>query len=121
MKAINDKKWFETVRVNSWEVEILIVACILAFLFNIPNSLDNYISQLKVSDHSDFRGFDKEGPIVWSFIGACKSLITLGLMLCIEITKITFCIYIFVRGFWVSAIGISSVFPKGISLKELNF
>jgi len=21
MKAVNDKKWYETVRVNSWEVE----------------------------------------------------------------------------------------------------
>tara|TARA_B110000091_G_scaffold60357_1_gene66189 strand:+ start:384 stop:1769 length:1386 start_codon:yes stop_codon:yes gene_type:complete len=122
MKAINDKKWFEKVRVNSWEVEILIVACILAFLFNIPNSLDNYILQLKVSDHSDFRGFDKgSNNSVWYRIGAFKSLIILGLMFCIETTKITFCIYIFLRGFWVSAIGISSVFPKGISLKELNF
>ena len=116
MKAINDNKWFEKIRINSWEVEILIVACILAFLFNIPNSLDNYISQLEVSDHSDFRGLDKEHPYVWYRIGLFKSLIIYGLIFCIETTKITFCIYIFLRGFWVSAIGISSVFPKGIKL-----
>ena len=29
MSDSNDKKWFDKVRVNSWEVEILIVAVIL--------------------------------------------------------------------------------------------
>ena len=29
MSDTNDKKWFDKVRVNSWEVEILIVAVIL--------------------------------------------------------------------------------------------
>ena len=33
MSDSSDKKWFEKLRVNSWEVEILIVAVILAFLF----------------------------------------------------------------------------------------
>ena len=33
MKAINDNKWFDKLRVNNWEIEILIVACILVFLF----------------------------------------------------------------------------------------
>ena len=33
MKAIIDNKWFDKVRVNSWEIEILIVACILVLLF----------------------------------------------------------------------------------------
>tara|TARA_B100000287_G_scaffold399630_1_gene418128 strand:- start:181 stop:321 length:141 start_codon:yes stop_codon:yes gene_type:complete len=30
----NNLKWVEKLRVNSWEIEILIVACILAALFN---------------------------------------------------------------------------------------
>ena len=35
MSDSNDKRWFDKIRVNSWEVEILIVAVILAFLFHI--------------------------------------------------------------------------------------
>ena len=45
MKAVNDNKWFDKVRVNSWEIEILIVACILAFLLKlqIPSSTSLFI------------------------------------------------------------------------------
>ena len=37
----NQKKieWFQSLRLNSWEVEILIVGFMLVILFQIPNTL----------------------------------------------------------------------------------
>ena len=55
MKAVNDQKWFDKLRVNSWEVEILIVACILAFLFNLPDVISERLNSLYVSDHENYR------------------------------------------------------------------
>ena len=55
MKAVNDNKWFDKVRVNSWEIEILIVACILAFLFNVPDFISESLRSLHVSDHENQR------------------------------------------------------------------
>ena len=121
MSDSNDKKWFEKVRFNSWEVEILIVACILAFLFNIPESLNDYILQNRASDHFDWRGHKSNVGNFWYGIGIYKLAIIYIVMLCILIAKVTFCLYIFLRGFWVAAIGISSVFPKGVDVKRLNF
>ena len=43
MSTSNDKIWFQKLRINSWEIEILIVACILAFLFNVPDFISDMI------------------------------------------------------------------------------
>ena len=120
MKAINDKKWLNKVRVNSWEIEILIVACILAFLFNLPDFISESLNSLYVSDHYNYRS-DLETASFWRGIGMNKELFFYALSFCMNVAKVTFCLYIFCRGFWVAAIGLSSVFPKGINIEKLKF
>ena len=120
MKAVNDNKWFDKVRVNSWEIEILIVACILAFLFNVPDFVTERLASLKVSDHFNYRSeIDHTG--IWELIGGIKAFIFYAISFCMSIAKVTFSLYIFFRGFWVAAIGLSSVFPKGINIEKLKF
>ena len=62
MSDSNDKKWFDKLRINSWEVEILIVAVILAFLFNAPDFISDRLTALEVSNHNDGRGSDPTDP-----------------------------------------------------------
>ena len=40
MEEKNKIQWFEKLRLNSWEVEILIVGFVLVMLFNIPDTLN---------------------------------------------------------------------------------
>ena len=39
MEEKEEMQWFEKLRLNSWEVEILIVGFVLVMLFNIPDTL----------------------------------------------------------------------------------
>ena len=39
MEEKEEIQWFEKLRLNSWEVEILIVGFVLVMLFNIPDTL----------------------------------------------------------------------------------
>ncbi len=111
MSDSNDKKWYERVRVNSWEVEILIVAVILAALFQIPDFITDKLSALEVSNHRDFRGYDvaKDSPPFWILLGVVKLQLYYILSFSFSIAKVTFSSYIFFRGFWVAIIGLSSV------------
>jgi hypothetical protein len=122
MSDSNDKKWFEKLRVNSWEVEILIVAVILAFLFNAPDFISDRLIALEVSNHNDGRGYDPTDPVpFWLLLGIIKMFLYQLLQVCFIVAKITFCSYVFFRGFWVAAIGLSSVFSKGVNVKRLNY
>jgi hypothetical protein len=120
MKALNDNKWFDKVRVNSWEIEILIVACILAFLFNVPDFVTERLASLDVSDHFNYRS-ETDHTGIWDLVGSIKFFIFYAISFCMSIAKATFSLYIFFRGFWVAAIGLSSVFPKGINIEKLKF
>lgn len=122
MSDSNDKKWFDKVRVNSWEVEILIVAVILAFLFQIPDFISVNLSALEVSNHNDGRFYDPSGATpFWLLLGVVKLFLYSLIQVCFNIAKVTFCSYVFFRGFWVAVIGLSSVFSKGIDTKKLNY
>ena len=122
MSSSNDNKWFEKLRVNSWEVEILIVAVILAFLFNVPDLISDRLAALDVSNHFDLRRFNPNEPVpFWLLLGFIKMFLYLLLKICFIVSKVTFCSYVFFRGFWVAAIGLSSVFSKGIDVKKLNY
>ena len=120
MSDSNDKKWFEKLRVNSWEVEILIVACILAFLFNVPDFISESLKSLYVSDHRDLRS-EINSSGMWQLIGEIKEFLLFAISFCMYVAKVTFSLYILCRGFWVAAIGLSSVFPNGVNLERLNF
>ena len=123
MSDSNDKKWFEKVRFNSWEVEILIVAVILAFLFQIPDFFSIQLAALEVSNHDDARAYHpvNSNTPLWLILGIAKMLMLTLVKGCFGIAKITFCSYVFFRGFWVAVIGLSSVFTKGIDIKKLNY
>jgi len=123
MSDSNDKRWFDKIRVNSWEVEILIVAVILAFLFQIPDFISVKLAALEVSNHHDSRAYHpvNSNTPFWFILGFVKMIILSLVKSCFGIAKITFCSYVFFRGFWVAVIGLSSVFTKGIDIKKLNY
>tara|TARA_B100001142_G_scaffold145376_1_gene146366 strand:+ start:1209 stop:2675 length:1467 start_codon:yes stop_codon:yes gene_type:complete len=121
MKDANNMKWYEKLRVNSWEIEILIVACILAALFNIPDFAEDKLQALAVSNHNDSLANNEDTDSIWMVIGLFKMFVYYGVSSFLNIAKLTFSCYILFRGFWVAVIGLSSVFPKGINRQKLNF
>ena len=113
MEEKNKIQWFEKLRLNSWEVEILIVGFVLVMLFNIPDTLNLELTKtfhsLSVHELGDF--------LTWII-----RLLTLGILnSIIHILIVSFSVYLGLRGFWVGILGLSSVYPKGINLKKLNF
>ena len=113
MEEKNKIQWFEKLRLNSWEVEILIVGFVLVMLFNIPDTLNLELSKtlrnLSAHEAGDFYR--------WII-----RLLTLGVLSSIiHILIVSFSVYLSLRGFWVGILGLSSVYPKGINLKRLNF
>ena len=113
MEEKNKIQWFEKLRLNSWEVEILIVGFVLVMLFNIPDTLNLELTKtlwaLSAQELGDF--------ITWII-----RFITLGILSSIiHILIVSFSVYLGLRGFWVGILGLSSVYPKGINLKKLNF
>jgi hypothetical protein len=113
MEEKNKIQWFEKLRLNSWEVEILIVGFVLVMLFNIPDTLSleltKTVNSLSVHELGDF--------LTWTI-----RLLTLGILSSIiHILIVSFSVYLGLRGFWVGILGLSSVYPKGINLKRLNF
>ena len=106
-------EWFNKIRLNSWEVEILIVGFVLVMMLQIPNYLDALNEKLWNSSPLDNAG------VAMSFFA--KSGIIVSLELCIYVLVISLSIYLALRGFWVGLIGFSSVFPDGINTKKLNF
>ena len=106
-------EWFEKLRLNSWEVEILIVGFVLVMMLQIPN----YLIALNEKMWLAFPLEDAE--VAMSFFA--KTLIILSLEACIYFLILSFTIYLALRGFWIGLIGFSSVFPDGINVKQLNF
>tara|TARA_Y100001960_G_scaffold315222_1_gene380415 strand:+ start:827 stop:2188 length:1362 start_codon:yes stop_codon:yes gene_type:complete len=105
--------WFNKLRLNSWEVEILIVGFVLVMMFQIPEYIDYMIDKVKfsLSQNTIFE--------LSNWIGKVSSLFVIKL--CINILIISFTIYLGLRGFWVGLIGFSSVYPNGINIKKLNY
>ena len=106
-------EWFNKIRLNSWEVEILIVGFVLVIMLQIPEYLDYMM------DKVDFSQPMNTIYELSSWIGKMSSLWVIKL--CINILIISFSIYLGLRGFWVGLIGFSSVYPNGINLEKLNY
>ncbi len=113
MEEKNKIQWFEKLRLNSWEVEILIVGFVLVMLFNIPDTLSLELSKtlrnLTAHEAGDF--------IIWLI----RFITVVILSSIIQILIVSFSVYLGLRGFWVGILGLSSVYPKGINIKKLNF
>ena len=108
----HNKEWFNKIRLNSWEVEILIVGFVLVMMLQIPNSLDALYERVELSS-SMSAAFE-----ALAYFG--KIMLILVMKLCVYILITSFSIYLFLRGFWVGLIGFSSVYPDGINIKQLN-
>ena len=111
-----NKEWFHKLKLNSWEVEILIVGFVLVMLFQIVGKLDfeSYI----FFDSGDLETEKNYGS--WALYFAQLAAL-LAVEATVNILIYSFGIYIAFRGFWVGVLGLSSVFPKGINFKKLNF
>ena len=115
-KQNKNKEWFHKLKLNSWEVEILIVGFVLVMLFQVVGKLDfeSYI----FFDSGDLQTEENYGS--WAlyfsqFAGLMAVSATVNILI------YSFGTYLAFRGFWVGVLGLSSVFPDGINFKKLNF
>ena len=106
-------EWFDKLRLNSWEVEILIVGFVLVVLFQIPETIHFEMTELLNSASLS------EPTSILSWLGNFLSLTSI--LFSVKIVIYCLSIYLGLRGFWVGILGLSSVFPKGINIKKLNF
>tara|TARA_B100000029_G_scaffold516489_1_gene630216 strand:+ start:2379 stop:3746 length:1368 start_codon:yes stop_codon:yes gene_type:complete len=106
-------EWFNKLRLNSWEVEILIVGFVLVMMLQIPSYFDALSEKALLSSPMQ----SIPGMISW----AVKMAILLTMEAFVYVLIITFSVYLGLRGFWVGLIGFSSVFPNGINLDKLNY
>ena len=98
----NTPKWLKTIQLNSWEAELLISALVLYALFQVPD----YIEKLSLQTF-------ERGSFAISFSRMIKQAV--------DLLKIGYVLHIIVRGVWVSSVGLSYVFPKGIQHETLKF
>ena len=106
-------EWFNKLRLNSWEVEILIVGFVLVILFQVPATIDFNIDALMNSASLETT------TSFFYMLGQFLSLLSVKVSVNILIFCLT--IYLGLRGFWVGILGLSSVYPDGINIKKLNF
>ena len=92
----HNKEWFNKIRLNSWEVEILIVGFVLVMMLQIPNSLDALYERIELSS-SMSAAFE-----ALAYFG--KIMLILVMELCVYILITSFSIYLFLRGLWVGLI-----------------
>ena len=109
-----ESNWLDRVRTNSWESEILIVGFVLIILLQ---TID-YFDVLRNNQHY-LNSFWGGVPSVINSI--LVPIIIYVLFVSNYVLVISLSIYLILRGFWVAVIGLSSVFPKGIDVKKLNY
>tara|TARA_Y100000996_G_scaffold117957_1_gene87914 strand:- start:607 stop:2013 length:1407 start_codon:yes stop_codon:yes gene_type:complete len=111
-----NKEWFHKLKLNSWEVEILIVGFVLVMLFQVVGSLDfKYYIYFYSGDLESGENYRSWLLYIAQFAGLMAVSSTVNILI------YSFGIYIAFRGFWVGVLGLSSVFPDGIKFKNLNF
>ena len=106
--------WLDRVRTNSWESEILIVGFVLIMLLQT-------IDYFEVLQNNQFRLNSFWGGVSSVINSILIPIIIYVLFISNYVLVISLSIYLIMRGFWVAVIGLSSVFPKGINVKKLNY
>ena len=114
-KKSNNLDWLQKIRFNSWELEILLVGFVLVILFQVPEKIQNW-STAKLFYNSSLTS--TVDFLINHFIAP---IATIGLYSIIHIIIMSLILYLVLRGFWISIIGLSSAFPDGINIKTLNF
>ena len=105
----SDKNWLDPLRKNSWEMELLITGFVLIGLLQLPESIDNWWSHYMMGR--------SQGGLFNTFISVFAMVLITG----IRIIIINLVVLLLLRGFWIGIIGLTSAFPKGIQLTQLNF
>ena len=114
-RKINERSsWLDRVRTNSWESEILIVGFVLIILLQT-------IDYFEVLQNNQFYLNSFGGGIPSIVNSILVPIIIYVLFVSNYVLVISLSIYLIMRGFWVAVIGLSSVFPKGINVKKLNY
>ncbi|SVE27448.1 uncharacterized protein METZ01_LOCUS480302, partial [marine metagenome] len=106
--------WLDRVRTNSWESEILIVGFVLIILLQT-------IDYFEVLQNNQLYLNSYWGGIPSIVNSILVPIIIYVLFVSNYVLVISLAIYLIMRGFWVAVIGLSSVFPKGINVKKLNY
>mgnify|MGYP000244632189 CR=1 FL=1 len=106
--------WLDRVRTNSWESEILIVGFVLIILLQTIDYFD-------VLKNNQFHLNSFWGGVPSVINSVLIPIIIYVLFVSNYVLVISLSIYLIMRGFWVAVIGLSSVFPKGINVKKLNY
>lgn len=94
--------WLKSIQLNSWEAELLVSALLLYVLFQVPESLDLY-----------FKRTIQPG----NMLGGFANTMIKG----IKLIRLGYSLHILIRGIWVATVGLSYVFPEGLSRKQLRF
>ena len=113
-KKDDKSSWLDRVRTNSWESEILIVGFVLIILLQTIG----YFEVLKNNQAYLNSYWGGMASVVNSIL---VPIIIYVLFVSNFVLVISLSIYLIMRGFWVAVIGLSSVFPKGINVKKLNY
>jgi hypothetical protein len=94
--------WLRSIQLNSWEAELLVSALLLYVLFQVPESLDLY-----------FRRVIEPGNVL--------SMLANIMIKGIKLIRLGYSLHILIRGIWVATVGLSYVFPDGLSRERLRF
>jgi len=90
----------------TWEMELLVSGATIFGLLQLPTLLDRgYYTALNISPA------DYEGLLFPLWLYSKVAVITL---------VITFLLHLFLRGYWVALVGMSSIYPEGIRWDQLR-
>lgn len=96
-------KWLTDIQNNSWEPEIILSGLTITFLFIMNEPLYNFFAKL-IQDY----GLIMMGEL--GFVFACISL---------NAVIVVLLFHLILRGLWVGMIGLSYVYPQGITRANL--
>lgn len=102
-------KWLQRVQEQSWEPEVLISGIVLLILTRVPDAIDQLSMFLKTQS-------------LWIFYSSnIAHSLSAFMKLAIYWLIFGLAIHLILRSVWVSLVGLSYVFPKGINNDRLNY
>lgn len=102
-------KWLRRVQEQSWEPEVLISGIVLLILTRVPEAIDQLSMFLKTQS-------------LWIFYSSnLAHNLSAFMKLAIYWLIFGLAIHLILRSVWVSLVGLSYVFPKGINNDRLNY
>ncbi|MEO8002825.1 MAG: hypothetical protein ABI644_13200 [Arenimonas sp.] len=104
--AEKDSNQISKLTTPTWEMELLISGATVFSLLQLPAPLYGYLSNAG----------EMHGETVYQAIKIFSIYVQFSLWILI----VTFVLHLFMRGYWIALVGMSSVFPKGIQWEKLS-